>query len=275
MPGRDPTLGSRYSIIELTSGVDRVAGPPKNVLGIDINATNMTISDNHTTLQVDISKGVESVLAAKVAMARAAKRDHTKWEQKRGRPVSHDKERSKEHHMRVIHGGPRKHRKLKRFWKAAGSRRDAEKHAITMQEREALAEPRKAWRVQIREARGDVERQRAIKTERDQTTKSKKAETQQLKEADCTCKSERARIDREAERCIVPQNMETDVASSLQKIAANHTKMNEAARASRRLMHAMHVMSLFAVSWAQATDALVGLEDLRGMSSGWMRESKR
>ena len=56
VPGRDPTLGNTYSVIELTSGVDRVAGPPKNVLGVDINSTNMTISDNHITIQVDLSK---------------------------------------------------------------------------------------------------------------------------------------------------------------------------------------------------------------------------
>ena len=94
------------------------------------------------------------MLAAKVAMARAAKRDHTKWEQKRGRPVSHDKEHYKEERNRTIYGGPRKHRKLKRRWRAAGNVRDAKKHSITMQEREALAGPRKAWRAQMREARG-------------------------------------------------------------------------------------------------------------------------
>ena len=276
IPGRDPALGNKYSVVELTSGVDRVAGPAKNVLGIDINATNMTISDSHTTTQIDMSEEVESVLAAKVAMAKAAKRDHSGWETKRGRTISHDREHAKEARNRTIHGGPRKHRKLKRLWKAAGSRRDAEKHTITTQEREALAEPRKLWRMQMREARGDVERQHAIKTERDQTTKAKKAETRRLKKAaDQTCKRERARINWESKMCVVPQNMEADGASSLQKIAANNTKMNEAARASRRLMHVMHIMSLFVVSWAEATNALVGLEDLRGMSGGWMRESKK
>ncbi|MCE2508698.1 MAG: hypothetical protein J4G04_05295, partial [Nitrosopumilaceae archaeon] len=115
-----------------------------------------------------------------------------------------------------------------------------------------------------------MERQNAIKAERGQATKARKAETRRLKkEADNDCKSERARIDREAERCIVPQNIGMDGVSSLQKIAANHSKMQEAARASRRLMHVMHAMSLFAVSWAQATDALVGLENLHYMSSGW------
>ena len=275
MPGRDLSLGNKYSIIELTSGVDRVAGQPKNVLGVDINSTNITISDNHITIQVDMSREVNRVLAAKVALAKATKKDRTKWEQKCGRPVSHDKEHYKEERNRTIHGGPRKHRKLMRCWKAAGNRRDAKKETITTQEREALAEPRKAWRGQIREAKGDAERQSEIKAERDQTTKAAKANTRKLKkEADRACREERARIDRESKMCVVPQNMETDGASSLQKIAANNTKMNEAARASRHLMHMMHIVSLFVVSWARATDALVGLEDLHDMSSGWMRESK-
>ena len=275
VPGRDPALGNKYSIIELTSGVDRVAGQPKNVLGVDINSTNMTISDNHITIQVDLSREVNRVLAAKVDMAKATKKDHTEWEKKRGRPVSHDKEHSKEERNRTIHGGPRKHRKLRRLWKAAGRRRDAEKETITAQEREALAEPRKAWRGQIREAKGDAKRQSEIKAERDQTTKTAKANTRKLKkEADRACREERARIDRESKRCVVPQNMENSRASSLQKVAANNTKMNEAARASRRLMHMMHIVSLFVVIWAEAANALVGLENLHDMSSGWMRESK-
>ena len=129
------------------------------------------------------------------------KKDHTEWEKKRGRPVSHDKEHYKEARNRTIHGGPRKHRKLKRCWKAAGRRRDAEKETITTQEREALAGPRKAWRGQIREAKGDVERQSEIKAERDRVTKAAKANTRKLKkEAASNCKSERARIDRVSKR---------------------------------------------------------------------------
>ena len=277
MPARDPSLGNKYHIIELTSGVDRVAGPPKNVLGVDINSTNMTAGDNHTTVQIDVSKEVNRVLDAKVAMAKAAKRDHSRWETKRGRPISHDREHAKEDKKRVTHGGPRNYRKLRRCWKAAGNRRDAENHSITTQEREDLAEPRKAWRAQVREARGDAKRQAVIKAERKQTTRAKKAETRQLKkEADQTCKRERTRIDREAERCMVPQNVKKpNEASPLQKRAANNAKMREVTRAANDLEYKMHISSLFIVSWAQVTGALLGLEDLRGMSGGWMRENKR
>ncbi|MCE2508942.1 MAG: hypothetical protein J4G04_06570 [Nitrosopumilaceae archaeon] len=88
VPGRDPTLGNTYSVIELTSGVDRVAGPPKNVLGVDINSTNMTISDNRITIQVDLSKEVESVLAAKVAMAKAKEGPHRMGKEARQAGVS-------------------------------------------------------------------------------------------------------------------------------------------------------------------------------------------
>ncbi|MBI1657893.1 MAG: transposase [Thaumarchaeota archaeon] len=275
MPDRDPERGSKHDIIEIISGVDRVAGSPQNVLGIDINATNVTITDNTTTVQIDTSGDVERVLGAKTRQVGALKRDDAKWEEKRGRSITRDREHAKEDTRRVMCGGPKKYNKLKRDSKAAERRRDEKKVDIARQEKESLTAPRKEWRDKIRESKDDPERQNKVKVERDTVTKAAKAETRRLKrEADDKCKQKQARLRGEMERCVVPQNAKTG-ASPLQKTAANHSKMREVVRASRRLENTMHVVSLFVVSWAIATNGIIALENLRNMPRGWMRSNKR
>ena len=277
MPERDPSLGDTYTVSELASGVDRVAGPPRNVLGTDINATNTTTTSGSTTFWIDTSSEVEEVVNAKTRQVEAAKRDHARWEAKKGRPITRAKEEAREGAQRVRRGGPKKHNKLKRDSRGVERRRDEKKGEITKLEKEALAEPRKAWRKGIRDAKGNPEKQEAIKAERKAVTKELKAETRRLKkDADYKCRQELGRLKREMKRCIAPQNQKSDDgASPLQKQAQNNAKMRGAARASRNLENTLHLVSLFIVSWAAATGSVIALEDLRNMASGWMRENKR
>ena len=276
MPERDPSLENRYSVSELASGVDRVAGPPRNVLGTDINATNITVTSGSATYQIEATDDVERVIDAKTRQIEATKRDHEKWEAKRGRLITCTKEDAKEDTRRVKYGGPKRYGKLKRDSRGAGRRRDEEKDEIAKLEKEALAAPRKAWRDGIRESKGDAERQEAIRAERDQTTKEFKAETRRLKrEADEKCKQKQGRLKSEMKRCVAPQNAKKDGASPLQNQAGNNSKMREVSRAANNLENTLHLVSLFVVSWAAATGSVVVLEDLRNMANGWMRENKR
>ncbi len=275
MPDRDPSLGNKYHVSELASGIDRVAGPPRGVLGVDINTTNVTISSENTTIQIDTAGAVGRVLAAKTRQNEAAKRDNSRWEGKRGRPITHAKEEAREDGRRLTHGGCKKHNKLKRDLRGAERRRDAEKDCIARHERETLAVPRKGWRDKIRKLKGNPEKQNEVRAERDAVTKAAKAETGRLKkEADDRCKQAQGRLKGEMERCVVPRNGEGG-ASPMQKRAANDSKMREVSRASRHLENVMHVVSLFVVGWAVATGSTIALEDLRNMPRGWMRENKR
>ena len=274
MEPRDPSLGSKYDIVELISGVDRVAGPPKNVVGADINTANVTIYDSHAAIQIDMSKELDAVLEAKRRQMSAARQDHTNWEEKRGRPISRKREDTEERD-KVLHGGAKKYNKLKRDSKAARRHRDTEKEQIMKREREYLAAPRKKWRDRIRELKGNPEQQDVIKAERDRFTKAAKAETRRLKrEADERFRQKQGRLKGEMKGCVVSQNVK-EGASSLQKISANNSKMRAVAKATRNLEYKMHVVSCFVVCYAQATDALISLEDLRNMSAGWMRSNKR
>ena len=278
MPERDPALGDTYTVSELASGVDRIAGPVRNVLGTDINTTNVTVASGNNTFRIDTSDEVEKVIAAKTRQVEATKRDHAKWEAKRGRPITHAKEEARKDAQRVERGGSKKYNKLKRDSRGVERRRDEKKDEITKLEKDTLAEPRKAWRKEIRDVKGDPEKQEAIKAERKAVTKEFKAETRLLKkDVDKECKQELGRLKREMKRCVAPQNQKSDDddASSLQKQAENNTKMRGAARASRNLENTLHLVSLFIVSYAAATGSIIALEDLRNMASGWIRENKK
>ena len=193
---------------------------------------------------------------------------------KRGRPISHAGEEAKLERRRVLHGGTKRHNKLKRDQAAAESRCDAEKDSNKAVEKETLAEPRREWRSRIRGLKGDTEAQDAVKAERNATTKAAKAETRRLdREADGRLEDFRGKAKAAMKRCVVPQNAGDDQ-SPLQSRAANNSKMREAARASRHLENVLHLVSLFIVGWAVATGSLVVLEDLRNMPGGWGRGGK-
>ena len=129
---RRPVPYGKSEIIELAADVGRVPGPPKNILAVDLNAGNITAGDGHTMVQFDLSGMVDDTVEAKTRAAEDTAydrmHDNVSYKRRTGRDVSHENEEERLARRKVLHGGPKLHKKLKRKWnklKRDGKREEA------------------------------------------------------------------------------------------------------------------------------------------------------
>lgn len=80
-------------------------------------------------------------------------------------------------------------------------------------------------------------------------------------------KGEAAEVQKMMDRCV----RDTERTHSRRR---DHSKVREAAKASRRHDQALHLVALLIVSVAYQTGALLALEDLGGMPKGWLKHEK-
>ena len=115
-----PVPSGKSTVAELVAGVGRVNDPPKNIIAVDLNAENITTGDGYTIVQFDLSKSINSITSAKKRDAddtiHDRTRDDIRYKNRTGREVSHEREEERLAKQKVLHGGPRLYKKLKRRW---------------------------------------------------------------------------------------------------------------------------------------------------------------
>ena len=203
-----PVPSGRTTISEALANVGRVTDAPKEILGVDINAKNVTFGNRSVMVQVDTSETLDAVVRAKTRKMHDTtydrRHDDMLYERKTGRKISHAREDARREEQRLVHGGEKAYKRLQR------------KH-------------------------------------------------RHLKKAGK--KEEAARIKKMMDRCV------RDTERTHTK-GRDHSKVREAAKASRRHEQALHLAALLIVSIAYQTGALLALEDLRGMPKGWLKSEK-
>ena len=117
---RRPVPSGKSEIMELLADMGRVPGPPKNILAVDLNAENVTAGDGANMVQFDLSESVNAIVDAKTRDADDTSydrtRDNVSYKLRTGREVSHKTEEARLIRQKMLNGGPRLHKKLKRRW---------------------------------------------------------------------------------------------------------------------------------------------------------------
>ena len=115
-----PVPSGKSTVAELVAAVGRVNGPPKNIIAVDLNAENITAGDGFTMVQFDLSKSTNHTIPAKKRDAgdtiHDRTRNDTKYKNRTGREVSHEREEERLARQKVLYGGPRPYKKLNRRW---------------------------------------------------------------------------------------------------------------------------------------------------------------
>lgn len=236
------------SVAELASWIDYVGGVPENVMAVDMNAYGCMVGDDHLMAKFDLSGLVENVLRAKTDNIprnhRRMMSNVWRYERRRKRKVSNGKvDRKRAERIRRL-GGKRKILKDGRDIRRL-------KHS----EEKVLKRLAAGRRAATRKAAGEAEKA-AVKRGFDRRRTAVKANHGRMI---AKAKGMRRRRRRALDRTIR---------------ADNAAKRRRVTKATKSLEHAIHAASAVIIMMALQGNAVLVLEGLSGIATGWAQGGK-
>ena len=251
-PQRNPV-----SIIELTSGVRYLQDEHEPLIAVDMNSYGAMSYDGTTITKYDFTKRVDDVMNARTSKPQAdewrAMKDNSRYKKKHGTPRSNRKRDGKRAKQKMICGGNRLAKKLDHRIRNIGKKEKSELKSV--QARQA-AETRKLKKLHLAES--DLKRRKADVKAKYGVEKAAVREKY--------AKEKRELQERRA-KCITDEPRKPPV--------NNNERQRRASNASNALDDTLHVAACSMVAHALATGSAIILEDLTGMSRGWVKFNKR
>ena len=251
-PQRNPA-----SIIELSSGVRYLQDEPEPLIAVDMNSYGAMSHDGTTITKYDFSKRVDDVMNARTSKHQAdvwrAMKDGVRYKKKHGTPRSNRKRDEKRARQKMIHGGNRLAKKLDHRIRNVDKKEEADLKGIRARQ---AAETRKLKK--LHPAGSDLKRRKAdIKdrygVEKAAVREKYAREKRELQERRAKCITDKPR----------------------KKPVNNNERQRRVSNASNALDNTLHVAACSIVAHALATGSAIILEDLTGMSRGWVKFNKK
>ena len=248
---------NQASIIELASGVRYLQDEPEPLIAVDMNAYGAMSYDGTTITKYNFTKQVDDVVNARTSKPQAdewrAMKDGVRYKKKHGTPRSNRKRDEKHARQKSRHGGNRLAKKLDHRIRNVDKKEEADLKSIRARQ---AAETRKLKKLHPTES--DLKRRKAdVKAkygvEKAAVREKYAREKRELQERRAKCITDKPR----------------------RKPVNNNERQRRVSNASNALDNTLHVAACSIVAHALATGSAIILEDLTGMSRGWVKFNKK
>ena len=247
---------NKASIIELVSGVRYLQDKPEPLIAADMNAYGVMTYDGETITKYDFTEQVDNVVNARTATIQGDEwrtmQDGARYKKQHGTPRSNRKRDEKREQQKSKHGGNRRANKLDRQIRNIDAKQEAELRPI--QNRQA-AETRSLNKLHLNESE--------LKRRKEEIKMKYAPEKIAIKEKYAVKRRELMEL---RSKCVTTKPRKKPV--------NNNERQRRVSKASRVLDHVMNAAACRIVAHAIATRSAIILEDLTGMSRGWIKFNK-